>query len=82
MEENEKPEDFERSFQELENIVRRLEGEELSLDESLKLFERGIGLSRFCHEKLREVESKIERILSDARGEPSTRPLDEGDAEA
>ena len=67
--------DFEKAFQQLEKIVQRLEGEELSLDDSLKLFEEGIGLSRFCHQKLEEVEKKIELILSDARGEPVTEPF-------
>lgn len=68
--------DFEKSFQQLEKIVQRLEGEELSLDESLKLFEEGIALSRFCHSKLEEVEKKIELILSDAKGEPVTKPFE------
>lgn len=67
--------DFEKAFQQLEKIVQRLEAEELSLDDSLKLFEEGIGLSRFCHQKLEEVERKIELILSDARGEPVTEPF-------
>lgn len=71
-----KPNDFEKSFQQLEKIVQRLETEELSLDESLKLFEEGISLSRFCHAKLEEVEKKIELILSDAKGEPRTEPFE------
>jgi exodeoxyribonuclease VII small subunit len=75
-----RPNDFEKSFQQLEKIVQRLEGEELSLDESLKLFEEGISLSRFCHRKLEEVEKKIELILADAKGEPTTRPF-EGEEE-
>jgi exodeoxyribonuclease VII small subunit len=68
--------EFEKAFQQLEKIVARLEGEELSLDESLKLFEEGIALSRFCHQKLEEVEKKIEMILSDAKGEPATQPFE------
>jgi|GEM_PF-292010 len=68
--------EFEKSFQQLEKIVQRLEGEELSLDDSLRLFEEGIGLSRFCHQKLEEVEKKIELILADARGQPITRPFE------
>ena len=67
--------EFEKAFQELEQIVHRLEGEELSLDDSLKLFEQGINLSRFCHQKLEEVEKKIELILSDAKGTPVTEPF-------
>lgn len=65
--------DFEASFRELETIVRRLEEEQLTLDQSLELFEKGIRLSRFCHQKLSEVEKKIELILADAKGEPTTR---------
>ncbi len=70
-----KPNDFEKAFQQLEKIVKRLEGEELSLDESLRLFEEGIRLSRFCHQKLEQVEKKIELILSDAQGQPVTEPF-------
>ena len=67
--------DFEKAFQQLEKIVQRLEGEQLSLDESLKLFEEGISLSRFCNQKLEEVEKKIELILSNAKGDPVTEPF-------
>lgn len=70
---------FEDSFRELETIVRRLEGEQLTLDDSLALFEKGIRLSRFCHQKLSEVEKKIELILADAKGEPVTRPFGDED---
>jgi exodeoxyribonuclease VII small subunit len=67
--------EFEQAFQQLETIVRRLEGEELPLDESLQLFEEGIRLSRFCHQRLEEVEKKIELILADAKGEPRVEPF-------
>lgn len=73
--------EFEKAFQQLEKIVQRLEAEELSLDESLKLFEEGIRLSRFCHQKLGEVEKKIELILSDAGGDPVTEPFEFGEEE-
>ena len=68
--------EFEKSFQQLETIVRRLESEELPLDESLQLFEEGIRLSRFCHQRLEEVEKKIELILADAKGEPRVEPFE------
>ena len=67
--------DFEKAFQQLEQIVQRLEGEELPLDESLNLFEEGIKLSRFCHQRLEEVEKKIETILADAKGQPKVEPF-------
>jgi len=74
--------EFEKSFQQLEKIVQRLEAEELPLDEALRLFEEGIGLSRFCHQKLEEVEKKIELILADAKGEPRTEPFEPAEEEA
>jgi exodeoxyribonuclease VII small subunit len=77
-----RPNEFEKAFQQLEKIVQRLEGEELPLDESLQLFEEGIRLSRFCHQRLGEVEKKIELILADAKGQPVTEPFqDEEDGE-
>ena len=74
------PNEFEQSFQQLESIVRRLESEELPLDESLELFEQGIRLSRFCHQRLEEVEKKIELILADSKGQPVVKPF-EGEEE-
>jgi exodeoxyribonuclease VII small subunit len=68
--------EFEKAFQQLEKIVQRLEGEEIPLDESLGLFEEGIRLSRFCHQRLEEVEKKIELILADAKGQPVTEPFE------
>jgi len=69
--------EFEKSFQQLEKIVQRLESEELPLDDSLQLFEEGIRLSRFCHQRLEEVEKKIELILADAKGQPRTEPFED-----
>jgi exodeoxyribonuclease VII small subunit len=68
--------EFEKAFQQLEKIVQRLESEELPLDESLGLFEEGIRLSRFCHQRLEEVEKKIETILADAKGQPVTEEFE------
>ena len=77
-----RPNEFEKAFQQLETVVKRLEGEELPLDESLQLFEEGIRLSRFCHQRLEEVEKKIELILADAKGQPRVEPFEAGPAEA
>lgn len=71
--------EFEKAFDHLEKIVHRLENEELPLDESLQLFEEGIRLSRFCNQKLEEVEKKIELILSDAKGQPKVAPFESPD---
>jgi exodeoxyribonuclease VII small subunit len=71
-----KSNEFEKAFQHLETIVKRLESEEMPLDESLQLFEEGIRLSRFCNQKLEEVEKKIELILADAKGQPRIEPFE------
>ena len=76
-----RPNEFEKSFQQLEKIVQRLEGEEMPLDESLQLFEEGIRLSRFCHQRLEEVEKKIEMILADAKGQPVTEAFEDEELE-
>ena len=60
---------FETALKHLEDIVQRLEKGELSLEESLKLYEDGIRLARLCHAKLEEAEGKIEMLLKNARGE-------------
>jgi exodeoxyribonuclease VII small subunit len=61
---------FEEALQQLEQTVQKLEKGELPLEESLKLYEDGIRLSRLCHAKLEEAEGRIEMLLKDARGEP------------
>jgi len=74
---------FEAALQKLETIVQRLEKGELTLEESLALYEEGIRLSRLCHAKLEEAEGRIEQLVKDARGEvaldaqgkPRTKPF-------
>jgi exodeoxyribonuclease VII small subunit len=51
---------FEEALDKLQNIVKKLEAGDMPLEESLKAFEEGVGLSRFCQEKLSEAEKKIE----------------------
>lgn len=55
--------DFERSLAELEAIVEKLEQGDLSLDESLKHFERGVQLTRACQGALKQAEQKVEILL-------------------
>ena len=64
--------DFESAIGELETIVKTLEAGDLSLEQSLQLFERGVELSRFCHTRLEDAERRIE-ILSQS-GERETAP--------
>ena len=56
---------FEKDLQELENLVEKMEGGELSLEESLVHFERGIALTRSCQKALSEAEQKIQILLSE-----------------
>ena len=55
--------DFERSLAELETIVEKLEQGDLSLDESLRHFERGVQLTRVCQSALKQAEQKVEILL-------------------
>ena len=54
---------FEEALARLESIVRRLEEDELSLEESLALFERGVMLARLCARQLDDVERRIELLV-------------------
>ncbi len=66
---------FEDLINRLDEIVKRLEGEELDLDESLALFEEGVKLARVASKKLEEVKRKIEMVL-DEDGEPKIVPFE------
>ena len=70
----EKDIDVEKLMQELEKIVSLLEGGKLSLEEQLKLFERGVHLSRLCMKELQKVEKKIE-VLSQESDKIILSPL-------
>lgn len=54
---------FEDAMSELEDVVKRLESGDLSLEESLKTFEQGIALSRYCFNKLEEAEKKVSMLV-------------------
>ena len=56
--------DFETAIAELEGVVKKLEDGDLTLEQSLELYERGVALSRYCHGRLEEAERRIE-ILTD-----------------
>ncbi|MHB8625022.1 MAG: exodeoxyribonuclease VII small subunit [Aggregatilineales bacterium] len=64
---------FEQAYQELESIVTRLEAGNLSLDESLTLFERGQRLSTWCEDQLNNAELRITQ-LSDTGEELEDEP--------
>ncbi len=68
--------DFERSLARLEEVVRKLESPQLSLDEAMKLFEEGVGLSRECQKQLEEAEGKVEILLKKADGKMVAEPFE------
>lgn len=70
---------FETSLGELEKIVRKLEDGDLSLEESLKLFEDGVKLSRECQERLNQAERRIEVLLKESDGNLALQPLEAED---
>jgi exodeoxyribonuclease VII small subunit len=71
-------EKFEESLNKLEKIVSKLEEGDISLDESLKLFEEGIKLSRFCNQKLEEAEKRVEILVKGKEGYLEPQPFDPG----
>ena len=68
---------FERAIEELESIVKRLEEGKVPLEESVTIYERGEALKRRCEELLRLAEARVDKITTDAGGQPTgTEPLD------
>jgi len=61
-------EKFETALRKLEDIVRKLETGDLSLDESLKVFEEGVRYAGFCSKKLEEAEKRVELLLKQKNG--------------
>jgi exodeoxyribonuclease VII small subunit len=72
---------FEAALARLEEIVKELETGDLPLDLSLRLFEEGIKLSRFCNKKLEEAERRVEILLKDKNGSVIARPFEEEEEE-
>jgi exodeoxyribonuclease VII small subunit len=70
---------FEKSLKELEALVTRMEQGNLSLEESLQHFERGIQLTRTCQQALKEAEQKVEILLSKS-GKDDIAPFTSDDA--
>ena len=72
---------FEDAMKELEDIVKRLESGDMPLEESLKIFEKGVALSRFCFKKLEEAEKRVSILMKDEGGikkEPFEYEVDDG----
>jgi exodeoxyribonuclease VII small subunit len=70
-----KVKDFESALKSLEDIVLQLEGGDLTLDKALELFEQGVNISRFCHDKLEEAERRVETLMKAADGTLKEAPF-------
>jgi len=68
---------FEDSLKELEQIVEALEAGGLSLDDSLKAFEKGVGITKDCQQALDQAEQKVRVLTRDSNGDFAVQPLDE-----
>jgi exodeoxyribonuclease VII small subunit len=63
--------DFESAIAELDGIVKKMEEGDLTLEQSMALYERGLRLSRFCHARLEEAEHRIEVLNERGQLEPA-----------
>jgi exodeoxyribonuclease VII small subunit len=72
--------DFEKSIAELEALVERMESGDLSLEQSLKDFERGVALTRTCQKALSDAEQKVKILLS-RDGEAALQAFEAGSAD-
>lgn len=68
---------FEDAMRKLEEIVGKMEKGDMPLDDSLKLFEEGIRLTRFCSKELHKAEKKVEMLIKDAEGKLIPVPFEE-----
>lgn len=75
------PATFETALKRLEDVLESLEHGDLPLEESLAAFEEGVGLVKFCQQKLDEVEKRVELLLKDETGKFFTRPFPEEEGE-
>ncbi len=70
--------DFEQALEELETLVERMEQGEVTLEDSLKDFERGVELTRACQQALKNAEQKVQ-ILMEKEGEATLVPFEDKD---
>ncbi len=68
-------ETFENNLKELEGIVKALEGSDVSLDEMLELFEKGIKLTKSCTSQIENAEQKISVLMKNKDGEMTEEPF-------
>ncbi len=69
--------EFEKKIQELEGIVEKMASGDLSLEDSLKSFEKGIRISRECSEQLNKSEQKVQELIAiDEKGQAKTKDFE------
>ncbi|HWZ11521.1 MAG TPA: exodeoxyribonuclease VII small subunit [Acidobacteriaceae bacterium] len=68
---------FETSLKQLEQIVEKLEKGDLPLEESIKLFEEGVGLSNACKAELEAAEGKVQVLMKQRDGSMKLEPFEE-----
>lgn len=66
---------FEEYLKKLESIVQQLEEGELTLDESVKLYEEGMSISKLCLDKLNKTKQKIEQLVLEGEEKYSVKPF-------
>lgn len=66
---------FEQAFGQLEEVVRQLESGELSLEQSLALFEKGVRLAKLCEGKLDQAEQKVSQLVGIGSERPALAPF-------
>ena len=72
--------DFEKAMENLEKIVDQLESGELTLENSITAFEKGIELSKYCHKKLEAAEGRVKKLIEKTDGDFDLELFgDEGD---
>lgn len=67
---------FEDSLKQLEDLVERLESGEISLEESLQDFERGVALVSTLRERLDQAQQRVDKIVEQEGGETAAQPMD------
>jgi len=67
---------FEVALTQLEETVKKLEEGDLPLDQSLKMFEEGMELARFCEKSLNEAQGRVEKLMTDENGKVSRIPFE------
>ena len=69
---------FEQALSELESIVSKLERVDAPLEESIDVYERGAKLKKYCEDKLKSAQLKVDKIVLGENGSVGTEPLDGG----